>query len=88
MAETLFNHKTDSAVIPAKSLISITTSDSDQAVVIRQIYVGAGGNVKVKTISGDIITFVDAPQGGTLGPFFVDRVYATDTTASSLVGYV
>lgn len=88
MPETPFNHKTDSAVIPAKQIIAVTLADTDQYYVFRQLYVGVGGDVKVRTLAGDVVTFVGVPQGATIGPFFVDRVYSTGTTATSLIGYV
>jgi hypothetical protein len=51
------------------------------------VYVGTktpGQSVRVKTVSGDDVTFVNIPQG-TILPVFVVRVFATGTTATNLV---
>ena len=50
------------------------------------IYVGAMGDIKVKTKAGTDVTFVGV-QGGSILPLAeVDLIYATGTTATSLVG--
>ncbi len=71
---------------PANGAAAITPSDStDLATYARAIYVGVGGNIKVDlTDAGTGVTFVGVPQG-TILPVQVKRVYATGTTASSLV---
>lgn len=48
------------------------------------LYVGVGGNVRVLTAQGTDIVFSAVPAGFIL-PVQVIRVYATDTTASSMV---
>ena len=48
------------------------------------LYVGAGGDLKVLTAGGDEVTFVGFPTGGFL-PVQVVRVFATDTTAASVL---
>ena len=48
------------------------------------LYVGNGGDVKVKTITGDVVTFVNV-QDGTFMPIQVLRVFDTETTASNIV---
>ena len=48
------------------------------------LYVGAGGDLKVLTAGGDEVTFVGFPTGGFL-PVQVVRVFATDTTAASIL---
>jgi hypothetical protein len=65
---------------------AITPSDTvDMTKTARGIYVGAGGDVKIKTWDGSVITLVGCPQGAVI-PYFVSRVYATGTTATSLIG--
>ena len=50
----------------------------------RGIYVGVGGDIKVTTVDGDTVTFVAVPQGVIL-PVRAKRIFATGTTAASLV---
>jgi len=60
-------------------------SDStDLAEVCREIYVGVGGDVKVSDTSGAAVTFKNVPAGSFLTGFFT-RIWATGTTASSIV---
>lgn len=63
---------------------AITTSDT----VLQSyaaIYVGGAGNVAVTMESGDVLTFT-APPVGTILPFRVTKVMATNTTATLLIG--
>lgn len=48
------------------------------------IYIGVGGNVKVKTVKGSTLTFVGV-IAGTVLPVKVLQVFNTDTTATNLV---
>lgn len=48
------------------------------------VYVGVGGNLKVDMTSGNTVTFVGVAAGSVL-PIQVSRVYATGTSASSIV---
>ena len=71
---------------------AITPSDSaDLASPIRpsrSIYVGSGGDLRVKFLDDDNpVTLVGVP-GGSLLPLEVTRVYSTGTTASSLVALI
>lgn len=49
----------------------------------RALWVGTGGNVKVRMLSGTALTFTNV-QDGTLLPIRIDTVYQTDTTASNM----
>ena len=76
---------TADATVSARRASSITTSDSeDFSEPTRGIYVGASGDLKVTFVSGGTVTLVGVPAGMLL-PIQVIRVYATGTTASSLV---
>lgn len=68
----------------ARGAWEITPADSDMTNEARGIYVGGGGDVKVTTSSGDVVTFKGVP-GGTLLPVIAIRVWSTGTTADSLV---
>jgi len=49
------------------------------------LYIGTGGNVKVKTSAGDIVTF-DNLSNGQFFPVQVSKVFATGTSASGIIG--
>ena len=74
---------------PANGLVAISPNDSADAAShkVRQIYVGTGGDVKVMQGSV-VVTFKNVPSGSVLGPFLVDKVLATGTDASNLVGFL
>jgi len=57
---------------------------NDITTVSRGIYVGGSGDVKVKTIGGDTVTFVGVPAGTVL-PVRAKQVFNTGTTATSLL---
>jgi len=48
------------------------------------LYVGTGGTLKVRTVGGDDVTFVNVPNG-TFIPVQVVRVFATGTGASNIL---
>lgn len=74
---------------PANALVAISPNDSADAAShkVRQIYVGTAGDVRVMQ-GGVVVTFRNVPAGATLGPFLVDKVLATGTDASNLVGFL
>lgn len=73
--------------ISAVEAITITPNDAtDLSKVTRGLYIGATGNVRVLLYYDTVpVTFVGAVTGSVL-PIRVKRVYATGTTATSLVG--
>lgn len=73
---------------PAIRLISITPADADLSHVCRMLYVGIGGNVAVRDLFGTSITHTNVASGAYIGPFQIDRVLATGTTATDIIGYV
>lgn len=75
----------DQEIRPAGRAVTITPSDSENVPVgIRGLYVGVGGDVKV-TIGGQVIIFKNL-AAGIIHPIYVSRVWATETTATNLVG--
>jgi len=71
---------------PAVDGAAVTPSDTvDLATPTRALYVGGTGDVKVDMVGGSTLTFA-AVQAGTLLAIRVRRVYATGTTAGSIVG--
>lgn len=63
---------------------TFTNSDTINLPSPSVIYVGGLGNVRVTTAQGDDVTFTTV-QAGSVLPVQVIRVWATGTTASSLV---
>ena len=75
-----------SAIYPANSAAAVTVSDTvDLPDKSKSLYVGTGGNVKVKMAQSlQDVTFTNV-QDGTVLPIIVTRVFDTGTTASSIV---
>lgn len=63
---------------------ALESNTVDLPEVVREIYVGVGGDVKFTDTSGFTGTFKNVPSGATLTGFFT-RLWATGTTASSIV---
>jgi hypothetical protein len=64
---------------------AITTSDANNLQNVAVVYVGGAGNIKVTTANGDVATF-NGLNAGTVLPVQVLRVWATGTTATTLIG--
>lgn len=71
-------------VAPATGAFLVTPADSDLSKNARSLYIGVTGNVRVTTIAGDDVLFTNVPVG--FFPVAVKRVWATNTTASGIVG--
>lgn len=70
---------------PAENAETVTPSNSvDITYVSRALYIGSTGDVKVDMKGGQTVTLVAVPAGAIL-PIRVTRVYATGTTASSII---
>jgi hypothetical protein len=70
---------------------SVTASDSADIAAVTGgtnngcvLYVGSFGDVKVRTIGGDDVTFKNV-QAGTFLPVQVIRVFSTGTTSTDIV---
>ncbi|MBW9063152.1 hypothetical protein JNB71_07465 [Rhizobium herbae] len=73
---------------PATHGFIVTPSDTiDLPEMTRAIYVGSGGVLAVRLLSGQTVTFAGVSAGSIL-PLRADRVLATGTTAGSIVGLV
>lgn len=73
---------------PSYKVFAVTPSDSvNFSAEVRQLYIGATGNVTVVNQDNSTCTFVSVAAGAVLGPFFIKRVNATGTTASSIVAF-
>lgn len=70
---------------PARSAAAVTPSNAatfDEAT--RGLYIGTGGDIAVRMLGGQTVTFAAVPAGSLL-PVRVDRVLATGTTAGAIV---
>ena len=76
-------HTGAAATAPAGYGVAVTPSDSVVIPMTRALYVGVGGNIRVTDIN-DNVTYANVPSGSIL-PVQVSRVFATSTTASSIV---
>lgn len=63
---------------------TVTPNDTANLTYPSIIFVGTGGNVRVTTAQGDIVTF-SGVVGGQVIPVQVVRVWATGTTATLMV---
>ena len=66
--------------------VAVTPSDTVQ-VGYHGLYVGTTGDLALKGTSGTAFTLVAVPAG-TIIPIVVNRVMATNTTATNIVGFV
>ena len=70
---------------PAEHAVLLTPSDSvDLTNFSRALYVGGAGNIKVTTVGGETLLFTGVLAGSIL-PIRVSRVWATTTTATTIV---
>ena len=65
------------ATVPSPRLLAITPADSDLTHVCR-----------MRDLFCTTVTHINVASGTYLGPFTIDRVLATGTTATGIVGYV
>lgn len=77
-------YRTANATVSSYDARAITPSNSTDIPPTRGLYVGGAGNVAVDMAYGTPMTFVGV-QGGTILPIQVTRIYATNTTATSIV---
>lgn len=73
---------------PAGSAFAISPDNStDLALMTRGIYVGGTGDLKVDMADGTTVTFVGL-AAGVVHPIRARRVYATGTSATSIIGVI
>lgn len=83
-----FSNNAASLSGPASHAFPITPSDTvDLTEAVRALYVGSGGAVSLRTLSGSQVTFLTV-SGGSILPVRADRVLLTGTTATDLIGLV
>jgi len=70
---------------PASAGINVTPSDSGTlSTTSRALYVGNGGSLSVRMLSGETLSFAGVSAGSFL-PLRVTQVLATGTSASAIV---
>jgi hypothetical protein len=84
--EDEFSNQTTSLTAPVTKSEVITPNDAQTLNhVTRGLYVGQGGDVTVRMLSGEVTTLANA-QSGVLYPLRITQVLATGTTATNLLG--
>lgn len=74
------------ATVSAHRASAVTTSNATiYEQPTRALYIGAAGDITVDMADGGTSVLFVAVQGGTLLPIQVTRIYATGTTATSIV---
>jgi hypothetical protein len=80
-----FSQFTRGASGPVNGAVAVTPDNSnDLTNTTRGIYVGGAGNIKVDMADGTTVTFT-AIAIGIVHPLRVKRVYATGTTATTIL---
>lgn len=78
-------YRTADATVSAHGAVAVTPSDSTALRPTRGLYIGGAGNVKVDmSMDGTAVVFSGLLAGSIL-PIQVVKIYATDTTATSIV---
>ena len=80
-----FRKHTRSLTSPPEHGATVVPGDADLGHVTRALYVGGGGDVRVRLQDGTELTLANMPTG-TLIPIRVTRVLATGTSATQIVG--
>jgi len=70
---------------PANSGFAVIPSSDDFDNFARALYIGVGGDVRLETTSGDILDFLNLPNGTVL-PVRARKVLAAGTTATNIIG--
>jgi hypothetical protein len=84
----LFQYHEPNLDSPARDVFAITKSDATVFTIsTRAIYVGTGGDLAVRMISGNSATFTNVPDG-TILPLRCDKVLETGTDASEILGLI
>jgi hypothetical protein len=86
MIDTFRKHSRSLTSPPEEAAAIVPDDAADLPFATRALYVGGEGDLKVRMLGGGVVTLAGVPAGVFL-PLRVSRVFATDTTASALVGF-
>lgn len=72
-------------IVTQQAILGENVTPSDSTILENGcLYVGTGGNIKVRLVGGSVLTFSNVTDGSFL-PIVVNMVYSTDTTASDII---
>lgn len=81
-----FQNFSSGLLAPATEAFAITPNDTtDLTLVTRALYVGTAGDIVAVMKSGSEVTFSNVPSGSIL-PIRAERIKATGTTATHILG--
>jgi hypothetical protein len=85
MAEDFSSHRSG-LTSPARDAAALTPDDvTPLSDPVRALYVGGGGSLRARMVSGAVVDFADMP-GGAIYPLRLSQIMASGTTATGLVG--
>lgn len=89
MSIDVFQYRETPITGPAVRMFAVTPNDStDITWTARMLFVGDGGNVAVRDqATGSTVVHINVASGTYIGPFAIDRVLATNTTATNIIAY-
>jgi hypothetical protein len=85
MTDTFKTHGRSLTSPPEDAAAIVPDDGQDLATATRAIWVGGGGDLRLRMLGGAEVT-LHGVAGGSLLPLRVARVFATGTTATALVG--
>ena len=84
--ENTFENRNFGVESAAANAFAVSPHDENNLpFVTRGMYVGTEGNLKVEMKNGDIVTFANLAPG-MVHPIMCEKVFATGTTATYIVG--
>ena len=86
MTDTFRSHGRSLTSPPEEAVAIVPDDGAELACVTRAVYVGGGGDLRVRMLGGAEVTLAAVP-GGAMLPLRVTRVLAAGTTATDLVGF-
>ena len=88
MAAVIPPYSAANVTMPGIDGFAVTPSDTvNFAIMARSLFIGGAGNVVLITAHGTTLTFNNI-AAGTVLPMMAQRVNATNTTATTIVGIV
>ena len=84
MTDTFHRHSRSLTSPPEQAAAILPADGADLGCVTRAVYVGGGGDLRVRMQGGAEVTLAAVPAGALL-PLWVSRVLASGTTATDLL---
>jgi hypothetical protein len=86
MIDTFRSHSRTLTAPPEAAAAILPADTGELACATRAVYVGGGGDLRVRMLGGMVVTLAAVP-GGSLLPLRIRQVLATGSTAHDLVGF-